>query len=358
MLPKEDVVMIKENDLLTNEEAFGFALVGCMVGPRPGRKKVDDLVTSWGVECSFSFHPNGWIVFKFNNAEDLESVLTKGPYNSFGYPWIIRKVPEYFTFSDTCFSSVPIWINLRKLPKKCWSKKVLSKIGSQLRNPISTDMVTETRMFNDCARILVEVDLNEPIVEKVSLSMPNGRIWDQPVEYEIRPVVCGKCKAVGHVEEKCKRSQLSIPTRGRSLGRRGMSKNPNVMRPDEREKEKVDEDGVEAQGGHETLMNKGAYTSTRMENLTSMVAFNNMLEATQEEGSDHSTSLPKSIEGKELVMHTSMGELQKSVMNTVPNKSRPKIIDDSLSSSANTLGGLFDEKRSCIPWLFMKNNVS
>ena len=116
-------------------------------------------------------------------------MLDMGPFITAGCHWIIKSVPKYYSFMDSCFSKVSIWVNFHKLPKQCLSKMALSKIGSQSGTPIATDMITAQRKFHDCARILVEVDISHPPIEQVAIKMPNEAMWNQPVEYEIKPVV-------------------------------------------------------------------------------------------------------------------------------------------------------------------------
>ena len=239
---EEDLFTLEENDLWTVEKAWGFSLIGFLVGYAPSPRLVRELMRGWGVQCKFSFHRNGWVLFEFETDEAMLMVKAKGSYVTSGKSWIIRAVPQYFAFADSCFSSVPIWVNLHSLPKQCWSRKVLSKIASQLGKPVCSDRITAEGTFHDCARILVEVDVTKEAKKVVSFRMPNGKIWDQPIEYEVAPVVCQKCHSLGHLEDHCRRDRPQ-QTRERSISRGARRAHGNTttqQQPIDKGKKKVD----------------------------------------------------------------------------------------------------------------------
>lgn len=255
---------------------------------------------------------------------------------------MLKEVPKYFTFKDSCFSSIPIWVNLRFLPKQCWSKGLLSRIARKIGKPIAMDVVTGEKTKHEGARLLVEVDLDKPIVEKISIMLPDGRIWDQGIDYETKPVVCKKCKGLGH-EECNEADQLSkAASRGRSRARRAKSKKP-VMQ--EKAKENV-----------------GETSSPKVSILPESTPIGKGKGIMEEEVKD---TTPKEIEGPKkwqlvsykkptppetkasyasVVLKPQSSKIQQSAVGTAPLATRPKkIVDDTLPSSPNTFGALFEE---------------
>ena len=99
---------IEDDDLLTIEKAWGYALFGYMVGSVPSTRITNELVKSWGVPCKFFFHKHRWILFTFETKDAIECVMEKCLYISFGMSWIIKPIPRLFLFSYACFISVPI----------------------------------------------------------------------------------------------------------------------------------------------------------------------------------------------------------------------------------------------------------
>ncbi|KAH0778515.1 hypothetical protein KY290_004942 [Solanum tuberosum] len=51
-------------------------------------------------------------------------------------------------------------------------------------------------------KILIEVDISQPLNELIVIETPSGP-WDQPVEYEWRPKYCNECLKFGHNDEEC-----------------------------------------------------------------------------------------------------------------------------------------------------------
>ena len=240
---------MKEGDILSIEEAWGYSLIGFLVGAVPSPRIVKDLMKGWEVPCKFSFHRNDWILFEFENQESMKKVRDMGAHMSYGRSWIIKEVPKLFAFADSCFSSVPIWVNLRSLPKQLWSRKALSKIGSQIGKPICTDRITGERLFHDCARILVEVDVTKEPKKVLPIKMPDGRMWDQPLEYEVQPVICTKCRSLGHSGETCQgRRPDPLRRQTETVRGRSASKNP-VTRMQAKDKGKAHMDVQTDAGG-------------------------------------------------------------------------------------------------------------
>ncbi|KAH0705741.1 hypothetical protein KY285_010276 [Solanum tuberosum] len=52
------------------------------------------------------------------------------------------------------------------------------------------------------ARILIEVDVSQPLTEVISIETLSG-LWEQQVEYEWRPRYCNECLRYGHTDSDC-----------------------------------------------------------------------------------------------------------------------------------------------------------
>ncbi|KAL2486997.1 DUF4283 domain-containing protein [Abeliophyllum distichum] len=67
-------------DIIDNvETAWGYCLVGYFAGQFPVKKALLNLCDSWRVNFKYFTHSSGWLVFKFENDSDRESVLNGGP---------------------------------------------------------------------------------------------------------------------------------------------------------------------------------------------------------------------------------------------------------------------------------------
>lgn len=74
----------------------------------------------------------------------------------------------------------------------------MSRIGSLLGVPLYADDCTTNQSRVPFARLLVEVDVTKPLVDKVWLEDGNGVEFQQVVKFEWKPPYCNKCHAVGH----------------------------------------------------------------------------------------------------------------------------------------------------------------
>ncbi|KAL0406572.1 UNVERIFIED_CONTAM: hypothetical protein Slati_3971100 [Sesamum latifolium] len=100
-------------------------------------------------------------------------------------------------------SLTPVWATLPSLPLECWHPNALGKIGSRLGNPIAMDLLTMKMELVSYARILVEVDASEKLMDQMEFILPNGVVRKQPVVYEFTPKFCTACDRFGHLKDAC-----------------------------------------------------------------------------------------------------------------------------------------------------------
>ena len=161
----------------------------------------------WKCEATLSMHESGWLVYKFQNEEDKCSVLCGGPYLVYGRPLILRSMSEYFDFSTSEMTQVPVWIKFPNLPLKCWTPRCLSKLASVLGKPIQSDKLIATKERVSYARVLVEVDLLADLRSSINVTLPNGNTLIQRVIYETLPKFCKHCKVLGHSTRVCSKGK-------------------------------------------------------------------------------------------------------------------------------------------------------
>ena len=219
---EEDEWELEQDDMVDMKDAWGICLIGYVLGRFPGLKAIDEVRKSWNTKHKFFVHESGWMVFTFEKEEDRDGVLMQGPYETFGVPWLLKVMPNYFNFGEDCFTRIPTWVKLPSLPLECWSAKALGKICSRFGVPVATDQCTALRLKPTYARILVEVDVTKPLVREIMFKLPNGKLLHQKVEYENEPKLCQKCHFVGHLQENCKARKDK--RRGRSRSRVGREK--------------------------------------------------------------------------------------------------------------------------------------
>lgn len=113
---------------------------------------------------------NGVFVFRFSCEEDKNRVLESGPWNIGQRPLFLRAWNPKLQMEKMSMRSIPLWVYLPGLPFQYWSTKNLSVIGSVIGRPLYIDRLTKTRERLSYARISVEVDAKEPLMDTVTIS--------------------------------------------------------------------------------------------------------------------------------------------------------------------------------------------
>ncbi|KAK2349948.1 hypothetical protein QL285_098704 [Trifolium repens] len=142
------------------------------------------------------FHDDGYFILRFQSPGDMDSILKNGPYTIRGMPLILKAWKPGFDMKKDMLRTLPIWVKLPKLPLDLWGNG-LDKIGSALGKPLMTDECTANKLRVSYARILVEVDITQKLIEEIPIKTQGGQI-KQLVEYEWKPMFCDKCQKVGH----------------------------------------------------------------------------------------------------------------------------------------------------------------
>ncbi|KAK2664916.1 hypothetical protein Ddye_003490 [Dipteronia dyeriana] len=124
---------------------------------------------------------DGYFVARFQMKEDLDYVLTSGP-------WVIAN--QYLV--------VQRW-NPNFVPDLLWN------IGGMLGRMCKVDPVTETQARGRFARIYVEIDISKPLLSTLSIDDRSIR-----VEYESLGLVCFKCGRYGHSKDNCRESLVEL----------------------------------------------------------------------------------------------------------------------------------------------------
>ncbi|KAI3467970.1 hypothetical protein Pfo_024633 [Paulownia fortunei] len=211
---EDDDVILESQDLDDVEKAWGFCLVGYFAARFLNKITLVQLCDSWKVQYKYFVHISEWLIFKFKNAIDRDSVLNGGPYFVFGRSLLMKMIPSCFDFDEDDISIMPTWINLPCLPLKCWNEKALSKIVSRVGKQLYTDKLTSTKKRLSYARVLIEVDAAKKLTHSIRIQLPNGQTREQPVVYEYEPKFCTSCRMFEHPTDRCKASQQKTKQKG------------------------------------------------------------------------------------------------------------------------------------------------
>lgn len=76
-----------------------------------------------------------------------------------------------------------VWVRLPQLPLYLWEDRSLSKIESDLGNPLLTDECTTNKLKVSYARILLEIDITKKLSETININDSEGRKIPTHVEF-------------------------------------------------------------------------------------------------------------------------------------------------------------------------------
>ncbi|KAK0608273.1 hypothetical protein LWI29_028212 [Acer saccharum] len=110
----------------------------------------------------------GYFVVRFQLKEDLEYVLTNGPWVIMNQYLAVQRWKPNFVPGEDSIQSMPIWV----------------------------DPITENQARGRFARICVEIDITKPLLGSLSIEDRSIR-----VEYESLGLICFKCGRFGHCKE-------------------------------------------------------------------------------------------------------------------------------------------------------------
>lgn len=143
-------------------------------------------------------HDDGYFVLRFASMADRDEVLCAGPHSFRGKPVIMKPWSPTFNFHEEVLKVIPLWVRLPNLPLNCWSGDSLSRISSVVGVPRCADECTTHQLRVSFARVLIEVNVTQPLPDKVTIVGPTGEMFDQKVVFEWKPPFCKVCKYVGH----------------------------------------------------------------------------------------------------------------------------------------------------------------
>lgn len=130
------------------------------------------------------YHDEGYFILRFKTIEDLEAVLMKGPHTFEGMPMILKEWRPGFNLKKDMMRTLPIWFKFPMLPLHLWGSSNMSLLESVVGTPIVTDECTTRKLSVSYARVLVEVDITQKLLEEISIKDKNGNVVAQKVEYE------------------------------------------------------------------------------------------------------------------------------------------------------------------------------
>ncbi|PKU78977.1 RNA exonuclease 1 [Dendrobium catenatum] len=219
----------KASDLSEGKDIWNSALIGYSLGPRPYYERLLKAMQKlWPLKGSMSLLSlaDGFFLLKFTSSEDLESVLSGGPWFLLGKPFILQRWSPKFKPKRDEASPIPIWIKIVDFPLALWTPTGISRIASYIGIPISVDSLTANRSRLTFARVCVLISKDSVLHDEIPLEI-DGEDMVLNVLYDWKPDRCEGCGSLIHPFSLCPNNPNPRPVlplqppkfRGRSTSR-------------------------------------------------------------------------------------------------------------------------------------------
>ncbi|KAF6146644.1 hypothetical protein GIB67_008930 [Kingdonia uniflora] len=170
--------------------------------PTPARAQAIALWQPKGT-CRLIPVGKGYITIFLDNEEDRNKIWSGGP-------WVIGKQllrlspwSPFFDPEKQRNTHALVWVKFPGLGVEFWEVDTLMVLGRTLGTPIQVDHSSTTIEFGYFAKVLVEVDLADPIPKKILVEVEGGDFL-QKVELGATPKFCSHCKIIGHTFVECR----------------------------------------------------------------------------------------------------------------------------------------------------------
>ncbi|PKU79522.1 RNA exonuclease 1 [Dendrobium catenatum] len=169
---------------------------------------------------------DGFFLLKFSTEEDLEMILSGGPWFIRGKPFILQRWSPKFKPKRDEDAPIPVWIKIVDFPLALWTPTSISKISSYIGIPISVDSLTANRSRLTFARVCVLISKDSILPEEIPIEI-EGEDLTLKVLYDWKPGKCEGCGSLIHPFSLCPKNPNPQPPkfRGRSSSRPPLIRN-------------------------------------------------------------------------------------------------------------------------------------
>ncbi|KAJ4882072.1 Uncharacterized protein Rs2_39127 [Raphanus sativus] len=222
-----DIPDLEIEDLI--EENTLSVIVRCL---NPYAHKVGGLVKAlppiWGLEDRVRGRGVGEhrAQFIFSSENDLQHVLTKGPWFVNGWivsldQWSPNPPPEFL-------QRIPFWIRIRGLPIHMLKKEIVESLMGPLGRVGPIELHAKNSNSLEYVRAQVMINTEEPLQFRRTARFKSGTIIPTELEYEKLLKVCYTCKRLTHDQSRCPMQVETAQLRHRESI--GQSKEENLRR--------------------------------------------------------------------------------------------------------------------------------
>ncbi|KAL0828145.1 hypothetical protein Bca101_051823 [Brassica carinata] len=184
----EPILLTADDDGQVIKE-FRMSLIGKILNPKKQNveKLLQTMPTQWGVQDRVTANDlgNGRFLFNFTSEEELNEVLSKGPFH-YNYCMFVLVQWEPIIHDDYPWI-IPFWVVMSGIPLHLWTVKNLKSIGGRLAH-VDTDSIQVAE-----GRMLIDIYSRLPLKFTKKVKAPEGEEVTIQIKYEMLFKHCSTC---------------------------------------------------------------------------------------------------------------------------------------------------------------------
>lgn len=142
------------------------------------------------------------VLFRIENDQMRQRVLRRHFWHIADIPLVVREWSPSTMDSKPDLTMIPLWVDLQNVPDSLFSEKGLKFLGDKIGSMQRLHPKTARCVRLDVARMLVVVNLEKPLPNRINLVGMDSVIQ---VSYPWLPSRCSTCQEWGHGEKECVR---------------------------------------------------------------------------------------------------------------------------------------------------------
>lgn len=99
--------------------------------------------------------------------------------------------------------TAPVWVRIHKIPVNYFTLNTIRAVAAAIRQVKEIAYDLEKPLLQKFVRVLVILDLTQPIHDTKAVNLPNGSVAIVDVEYERIQKKCFHCLRLIHEKQRC-----------------------------------------------------------------------------------------------------------------------------------------------------------
>ncbi|KAH0905254.1 hypothetical protein HID58_044757, partial [Brassica napus] len=163
-----------------------------------------------GSKIDVQFIEKNTVLFRIEDSQMRARVLQRKHWHIKDIPLVVNVWSPESAMNPPDLSAMPLWVDLKGVPNNLYSHKGLRCLAKAVGKFVRLHPSTEKCVRLDVARVLVEVDLQQPMVERIAFNDSKGEKREVEVNFPWVPPRCSICCRWGHKGKDCNSKEVMI----------------------------------------------------------------------------------------------------------------------------------------------------